>query len=101
MMKGKLRFWVVGLVALAAIINYIDRGALGVALTTGDLTREAKIAPGVERQRGIEQSRAVDEGVAVDRAESVEASLRQAGNHPQDLLLDPPAHPGLEAHRLE
>ena len=30
MLKGKLRFWVVGLVALATIINYIDRGALGV-----------------------------------------------------------------------
>jgi len=29
-MKGKLRWWVVGLVALAAVINYIDRGALGV-----------------------------------------------------------------------
>jgi len=30
MITGKLRFWVVGLVALATIINYIDRGALGV-----------------------------------------------------------------------
>ena len=30
MSKGNLRFWVVGLVALATIINYIDRGALGV-----------------------------------------------------------------------
>ncbi len=30
MTKGNLRFWVVGLVALATIINYIDRGALGV-----------------------------------------------------------------------
>ncbi len=30
MLKGNLRFWVVGLVALATIINYIDRGALGV-----------------------------------------------------------------------
>lgn len=29
MMKGKFRFWIVGLVALATIINYIDRGALG------------------------------------------------------------------------
>lgn len=29
MLKGKLRFWIVGLVALATIINYIDRGALG------------------------------------------------------------------------
>ncbi|MEL6709467.1 MAG: MFS transporter [Pseudomonadota bacterium] len=29
MFKGKLRFWIVGLVALATIINYIDRGALG------------------------------------------------------------------------
>jgi len=29
MMKGKLRWFVVGLVALATIINYIDRGALG------------------------------------------------------------------------
>ncbi|MEP0190291.1 MAG: MFS transporter [Erythrobacter sp.] len=29
MIKGKLRFWIVGLVALATIINYIDRGALG------------------------------------------------------------------------
>lgn len=29
-MKGNLRWAVVGLVALAAIINYIDRGALGV-----------------------------------------------------------------------
>ncbi|MGJ8560301.1 MAG: MFS transporter [Litorimonas sp.] len=28
--KGKLRWWVVGLVALATVINYIDRGALGV-----------------------------------------------------------------------
>ncbi len=28
-MKGKFRFWIVGLVALATIINYIDRGALG------------------------------------------------------------------------
>ena len=27
-LKG-LRWWVVGLVALATIINYIDRGALG------------------------------------------------------------------------
>lgn len=27
--KGNLRFWIVGLVALATIINYIDRGALG------------------------------------------------------------------------
>lgn len=30
MLKGKLRFWIVGLVALATIINYIDRGALAV-----------------------------------------------------------------------
>jgi len=30
MPKGNLRFWIVGLVALATIINYIDRGALGV-----------------------------------------------------------------------
>lgn len=30
MMKGKLRWAVVGLVALATVINYIDRGALGV-----------------------------------------------------------------------
>ncbi|WP_271077276.1 MFS transporter [Aurantiacibacter sp. MUD61] len=29
MMQGKLRYWIVGLVALATIINYIDRGALG------------------------------------------------------------------------
>ena len=29
MMKGRLRWFVVGLVALATIINYIDRGALG------------------------------------------------------------------------
>ena len=29
MFKGKLRFWIVGLVAIATIINYIDRGALG------------------------------------------------------------------------
>ncbi|MEM1052171.1 MAG: MFS transporter [Pseudomonadota bacterium] len=29
MFKGKLRYWIVGLVALATIINYIDRGALG------------------------------------------------------------------------
>lgn len=29
MMTGKFRFWIVGLVALATIINYIDRGALG------------------------------------------------------------------------
>ena len=29
MFKGKLRWWVVGLVALATVINYIDRGALG------------------------------------------------------------------------
>ncbi len=28
-MQGKLRYWIVGLVALATIINYIDRGALG------------------------------------------------------------------------
>ncbi|WP_340589184.1 MFS transporter [Erythrobacter alti] len=28
-MKGKLRYWIVSLVALATIINYIDRGALG------------------------------------------------------------------------
>ena len=28
--KGKLRYWIVGLVALATIINYIDRGALAV-----------------------------------------------------------------------
>ena len=27
---GKLRYWIVGLVALATIINYIDRGALAV-----------------------------------------------------------------------
>lgn len=27
---GKLRFWIVGLVALATVINYIDRGALAV-----------------------------------------------------------------------
>lgn len=30
MMKGKFRYWIVGLVALATIINYIDRGALAV-----------------------------------------------------------------------
>ena len=30
MMKGNLRWAVVGLVALATIINYIDRGALGI-----------------------------------------------------------------------
>lgn len=30
MMKGNLRWYVVGLVALATIINYIDRGALGI-----------------------------------------------------------------------
>lgn len=30
MTLGKLRFWIVGLVALATIINYIDRGALAV-----------------------------------------------------------------------
>ena len=30
MFKGKLRWWVVGLIALAAVINYIDRQALGV-----------------------------------------------------------------------
>ena len=29
MMKGRLRWAVVSLVALATIINYIDRGALG------------------------------------------------------------------------
>ncbi len=29
MIKGNLRWWVVGLVALATVINYIDRGALG------------------------------------------------------------------------
>lgn len=29
MMKGKLRYWIVTLVAMATIINYIDRGALG------------------------------------------------------------------------
>lgn len=29
-MKGKFRFWIVGLVALATVINYIDRGSLGV-----------------------------------------------------------------------
>lgn len=29
MMKGKLRYWIVMLVALATVINYIDRGALG------------------------------------------------------------------------
>ena len=29
-MKGNLRWFVVGLIALAAIINYIDRGALGI-----------------------------------------------------------------------
>jgi len=29
-MKGKLRYWIVALVALATIINYIDRGALAV-----------------------------------------------------------------------
>ena len=29
MMQGRLRWWIVGLVALATIINYIDRGALG------------------------------------------------------------------------
>lgn len=29
-MKGNLRWWVVGLVALATVINYIDRGALGI-----------------------------------------------------------------------
>ena len=28
--KGGLRWWVVGLVALAAVINYIDRQAFGV-----------------------------------------------------------------------
>jgi ACS family hexuronate transporter-like MFS transporter len=30
MLKGKFRFWIVGLVALATIINYIDRGSLGI-----------------------------------------------------------------------
>lgn len=30
MMKGNLRWFVVGLVALATVINYIDRGALGI-----------------------------------------------------------------------
>ena len=30
MMKGNLRWAVVGLVALATVINYIDRGALGI-----------------------------------------------------------------------
>lgn len=30
MLKGKLRFWIVSLVAVATIINYIDRGALAV-----------------------------------------------------------------------
>lgn len=30
MMKGNLRWFVVGLISLAAIINYIDRGALGI-----------------------------------------------------------------------
>ena len=30
MVRGKLRFWIVGLVALATVINYIDRGALAV-----------------------------------------------------------------------
>lgn len=30
MMRGKFRYWIVGLVALATIINYIDRGALAV-----------------------------------------------------------------------
>jgi len=30
MKVGKFRFWIVGLVALATIINYIDRGALAV-----------------------------------------------------------------------
>jgi len=29
-MKGNLRWYVVGLVALATVINYIDRGALGI-----------------------------------------------------------------------
>ena len=29
MMKGNLRWWIVSLVAIATIINYIDRGALG------------------------------------------------------------------------
>ncbi len=29
MMKGKLRYWIVMLVAVATVINYIDRGALG------------------------------------------------------------------------
>lgn len=29
MMKGKLRYWIVILVAVATVINYIDRGALG------------------------------------------------------------------------
>jgi ACS family hexuronate transporter-like MFS transporter len=29
-MRGKLRYWIVALVALATIINYIDRGALAV-----------------------------------------------------------------------
>ena len=28
--KGGLRWWIVSLVALATIINYIDRGALGI-----------------------------------------------------------------------
>ena len=30
MMKGRLRWLIVGLVALATVINYIDRGALAV-----------------------------------------------------------------------
>ena len=30
MFKGKLRWWVVGLVALATVINYIDRQAITV-----------------------------------------------------------------------
>ncbi|RIV91462.1 MFS transporter [Aurantiacibacter xanthus] len=30
MKAGKLRYWIVGLVAIATIINYIDRGALAV-----------------------------------------------------------------------
>ncbi|WP_217905157.1 MFS transporter [Altererythrobacter lutimaris] len=29
MLKGKLRYWIVILVAIATVINYIDRGALG------------------------------------------------------------------------
>jgi len=32
---GGLRWWVIGLIALAAVINYIDRQALGVSQYLG------------------------------------------------------------------